>query len=317
MKLSLITPVYREAKDLQRFLERLTLQTNENFEAIFVIDTNNENVLKLIDDFTPKIKGKLKVIFNSKRGGRTEAVYTGIENATGEYSVIFSVTNSFDERMVDTVLAKLDAAQYPDILEFNARFKDPIKYDGTVRKQIKTAKEFDKDEIFAYTYPFDFNKIYKTTVLVETTKLPSLSKRLNSRFTVELACKALLVANTYASTKTKIVRSKKSIGTTFNPLKISREWDELISQEAFSKYKQSLEYNRYFVTKILYVSLAATTKNKVLVGKMNELIKTKFEDQSNDFFATNRFMLSVNKESETLKKFKNQPSDKAFKALND
>lgn len=316
MKLTLITPIYREPKDFIRFLERLEDQTNHNFEAIFVIDTNLENVLNIVDEHSSKIKGEVKVIFNSKRGGRTEAVYTAAQHATGNYAMILSVTNSFDDKMVDTVIKKLEAKKEPDILEFNAAYKEPIKFDGKVRKPFKGG-EFDKEDAMAFTYPFDFNKVYRLETLREAIKLPSLSKRLNSRYTIELVFKAFLVANTYATTSAKIVKSKKSVGSSFNPLKISREWDELISQESFSKFKSSLDYNRYFATKILYSALAATTKNKVLATKMNELITTKFEDPSLDFFKTNKYILSVTKESEILRKNKNHTPERAFKAIND
>lgn len=315
MKLTLITPVYREAKSLVKFLEKLESQTNTNFEAIFVVDTNTEKVLNIIDEHRAKIKGEVKIIFNAKRSGRTDAITNAINNATGDYAMILSATNWFDAKMVETVFKKLDAKKHPDILEFNARFKDPIKFDGKVRKSFKANE--DKEDVIAFTYPFDFNKVYVLPVLKEATKLPSLSKRQNSRYTVELVFKSILMAHTFASTSTKIVRSRKSVGSSFNPLKISREWEELISQETFSKYKSALDYNRYYATKIIYANLAATTKNKVLITKMNEIIKTNFEDASLTFFKDNKYILSVNKESEILRKHKNQSAEKAFKALND
>ena len=316
MDLSILVPIYQESKFLDKFLHRLTKQNEFSFEVIFVVDTDSENCLALIDKHKSSIKGNIKVIYNSRRLGRYNALREAILFASKTYAIIVSSTDVFKDDLV-TNIDKITNENKFDIIEFNASSHRPIWFNGFIRKNIKikdgcmTKKK--KSDIFAYTYPFEFNKIIKTSIIRKAVSYPKINtSNNNSRFIVEIIFKSILIANSYYTLNRKLVRSKKINGNNYNPMAIIREWDKIISNESFKKYISPLRYNKYFSCKIIYQSYIKVLKNNTLQKKFDEFLK-KFSDQ--DFFDSNTYILKKNKEVEVLKQYKNKDSYKAYKEL--
>lgn len=312
MKLSIITPIYKRAKVLPKYFEKLSEQTNSDFELVLVVDTNNERVLRYIDKYKKTIKGQIKVIFNSKRYGRNNAIEQAVELASGDYSIIISASNKINENTVDQLL-KIIEEKKSDIIEFRARFWSPIRYKGRIRKKYnKKVKIKDNKDIFAYTQPFEFNKIIKTSILEEVVKMPVFTKRTNSRYSIELFFKALLIAETYSTSNSKVVRSREDKDILFNPLKLSREWDEITSKKIFKDYHEELVYNQYFTHKVILNGYLGSTRNKILRNKFDAEMNKKFKSNST-FFEANQYYIRKNRETDLLKVNKNKRANRLFR----
>lgn len=312
MKLSIITPIYKGSNFLPKYFEKLSEQTNSNFELILVVDTNNEKILRYIDKYKKSIKGQIKVIFNSKRFGRSNAIGQAVEVATGDYSIIISTSNKINDNTVEQLLGLINEKQ-SDIIEFRSRFWSPIRYRGKIRKKFnKPVVIKENKDVFAYTQPFEFNKIFRTSVLEEVNKLPAFSKRTNSRYSIELFFKAMLLAKTYSTSNTKIVRSRKDKDILFNPLKLSREWDEIVSKEIFKDYREALVYNQYFTHKVILTGYLSLSRNKVLKNKFETEINKKFK-QNSAFFEANQYYIRKNRESDLLKINRNKKANRLYR----
>jgi len=220
MKLSLILPIYKDQKGLTKFISRMKEQTSKDFQVIFVVDTNREKVLQTIDSASKVIK--YKIVFNSARSGRSSAIMDGAAEATGTYTIIMSTSDSFKKTFVEDSI-KVIEKQKSDIIEFEARFKSPIKFDGKIRLSIPSETVIaDKPEILAYSYFFDFNKFFKTSVLKKTLEVPERALS-NSRYSNGISSKVFAVAKTYSNVRKNLVTSKAELSQSFNPLQGIRE----------------------------------------------------------------------------------------------
>ena len=311
-KISILVPIYRNSSALAKFLEVMADQSSKNYELILAIDTNNENNLKIVDEWKSKIKGDLKIVFNSKRTGRINCVKEAMNVAETQYSIIFSVTNRINSNTVKELIEIIDKKK-TDIIEFRARAWSPIKFKGSLRKKFnKVINIKENKEIFAYSYPTEFNKIFKTELLRKVFNLNPMEKTINSRYSIQIVFKALLLAETYSTVDKKIVRSRKEASVLFNPLKLAREWEETLNLDIFEDYYAEMLYNQYFTYKVLLMGYAGATKNKVLIKKFQNEIDKKFNNESN-FFEVNQYYLLRNNETNILKSFKTKTSEKAHK----
>lgn len=303
MKISLIAPVYKDKKNFYWFLSKINDQKNKNFELILVIDSNYEDVLSIVDEFKGKFENKLKVIFNTKRNSRIDGIKKAVQVAQGEYCVLLSVSNIFHNSMVDNLIdaSKKDS----DIIEFRARLRGVVRHDGVLRKQYDEPVEISKNkDIFAYTYPFDFNKMFKTKLLKEITPL-KWNLTLNSKFSIELLYTALLTASTYSTYDKKIVRMKVKNYITFNPLKMIKEWEELFRFIEIYKKDFNLEplrYAMYFTEFAITNQYVYENGAKVLIDKFEKKLKTQLNNEFKGILKTNKYFNNGSKESEVIKK---------------
>lgn len=318
MKLSIITPVYKDTKHLERFLEHMKEQTSKDYEIVLVVDTNNGQTLELIDEYRGAFKGRLKTIFNSKRFSRTAAINLGAANASGEYSIIMSLQNIFTYKFVEQALATIKA-KGTDVIEFKAKFSAPIKFSGKIRKPFtKSTLIKENPEIHAYTFPFDFNKFFRTSVLVEAARY-KLPVHLNSRFSIDATYLALLVAETYSTESKVFVTSKSKISENFNPLKMIRQWEALaklvndyFALETITRYA----YAQYYSEVVFMSSFIKASKNTVVSKKFNAKFKKQQEGIFKDILDTNKYLMSAAQERLVFNKY-NSPSQlhKAHKEL--
>lgn len=272
MKLSIIVPIYKEAKKLRHYLEQLEVQTSNDYELILVIDTLKEDSLKEVDAFLeayPQVKENFKLIFNSKRTGRTSAIRDGIKNATGDYTVLMSNTDVFGKGFVENVI-QIAQKYKSDIIEFKPTMKSPIKFEGKIRKIYKPETKIDENsDILAFTYAFDFNKIYKTSILKNSSQF-LFTYPVNSRYSIELIFKALIVAQTYSSIDKELVLYKSEISENFNPLKQIRQWKSAISfitKTLDNRCYSEWIYNFLYMQTQFTLKVVDKAKSKVLSSK--------------------------------------------------
>lgn len=88
--ISVIIPVYKVEKYLDKCIQSVINQTYSNLEIILVDDGSPDNCPQLCDDWANKDE-RIKVI-HKKNGGLSDARNAGLDIATGEYiAFVFKV----------------------------------------------------------------------------------------------------------------------------------------------------------------------------------------------------------------------------------
>lgn len=115
MKISIIVPVYKVEKYIQRCFDSIKNQTYTNIECIFVDDCSPDNCYGIleqqIDEYSDPID--FKIIRHEQNKGLSGARNTGTFSATGEYIYYLDSDDEITHDCIDT-LVKM-AKKYPGV----------------------------------------------------------------------------------------------------------------------------------------------------------------------------------------------------------
>ena len=100
--ISVIIPVYKVEKYLNRCVDSVINQTYKNIEIILVDDGSPDNCPKICDDYAKKDK-RIRVI-HKKNGGVSSARNMGIEKANGEWISFVDSDDWIDELFISKML---------------------------------------------------------------------------------------------------------------------------------------------------------------------------------------------------------------------
>jgi glycosyltransferase involved in cell wall biosynthesis len=92
MMLSVIVPVYNEAKTIKQVIEKILAVPIEK-EIIVVDDSSTDDTVKILRDLRYE---NLKVIYHGSNRGKGAAVRTGLENAAGEFVIVQDADFEYD-----------------------------------------------------------------------------------------------------------------------------------------------------------------------------------------------------------------------------
>lgn len=101
---SIIVPVYKAEKYIHQCIDSLLAQTYRNIEVILVDDGSPDNCGKICDEYAAK-DCRVKVI-HQQNGGVSVARQTGIDHATGEYSIHADPDDWVELNMIEELVAK-------------------------------------------------------------------------------------------------------------------------------------------------------------------------------------------------------------------
>ena len=101
---SIIVPVYKAEKYIHQCIDSLLTQTYRNIEVILVDDGSPDNCGKICDEYAAK-DCRVKVI-HQQNGGVSVARQTGIDHATGEYSIHADPDDWVELNMIEELVAK-------------------------------------------------------------------------------------------------------------------------------------------------------------------------------------------------------------------
>ncbi len=132
---SIIVPVYKSEKHLQKCIESLTNQTLKEIEIILVDDGSPDNSGKICDDYSEKDE-RIRVI-HKKNGGVSSARNRGIQEALGEYIVFIDSDDWIEEQYIEQLV---DAKNRYDNYEIICGYRT-VTFDGVVGETY-----FSKDE---------------------------------------------------------------------------------------------------------------------------------------------------------------------------
>lgn len=120
MKLSIIVPVYKVEKYLDRCVQSILGQTFEDFELILVDDGSPDSCGKMCEDWAGK-DSRIKVI-HKKNGGLSDARNAGLDIAQGEYIGFVDSDDYIKPDMYEILVSNLEDCpadiQYVGMLMF-------------------------------------------------------------------------------------------------------------------------------------------------------------------------------------------------------
>lgn len=172
--ISIIVPVYKVEKYLDRCVRSLVNQTYKNLEIILVDDGSPDNCPKMCDEWAKK-DSRIKVI-HKENGGLSDARNKGFEQSLGEYILFVDSDDYIDEKMVEIMYNRIiedktdmcicDFSTFEDGQNPNKNFTMEPK----VISAEKTLKSliYDKSNVY---FVVAWNKLFRRELL-EKVKFP-------------------------------------------------------------------------------------------------------------------------------------------------
>ena len=160
--ISVIVPIYKVEKYLDKCIESIINQTYKNLEIILVDDGSPDKSPKMCDEWSKKDK-RIKAI-HKENGGLSDARNAAIDIAKGEYITFIDSDDYVEENYVEFL--------YKNLIDNNAdismgkqyvRYPNKVINTGSYNKYVVNAHDcFDK---LLYSEDFDVSawaKLYKT-----------------------------------------------------------------------------------------------------------------------------------------------------------
>ena len=111
-KISVIVPVYKVEKFINRCIDSILNQSYTDFELILVDDGSPDNCGKICDDYASK--DKRIVVIHKENGGLSDARNAGIDAMKGQY-VTFIDSDDYIHRETFSFLISLIEKENADI----------------------------------------------------------------------------------------------------------------------------------------------------------------------------------------------------------
>ncbi|MCH5320899.1 MAG: glycosyltransferase [Eubacterium sp.] len=167
-KISIIVPVYKTEKYLNRCLESIVNQTYKNLEIILIDDDSPDNCPQMCDEWAQK-DNRIKVL-HIENNGLANARNSGIDIATGDY-VMFADSDDYLEPDMVEFLLNLSVKYDADVSRCGFYFN----YENTGEEKSASSdtniKLFDYDERMidlttgGHVSGVAWNKLYKSSVI--------------------------------------------------------------------------------------------------------------------------------------------------------
>lgn len=140
-KVSIIIPIYKVEKYIERCARSLFEQTEEDLEFIFVNDGTPDNSMQILNDVIkdyPSRKNQIKIIENEKNLGLPLTRQRGLKDATGEY-IIHCDSDDWVDRDMYRVLYEKAKSEDLDIV-----WCDYYRTDGVTNTYMNRKTNTDK-----------------------------------------------------------------------------------------------------------------------------------------------------------------------------
>lgn len=168
-KISVIIPVYKVEKELDRCVSSVQQQTYSNIEIVLVDDGSPDRCPQMCDEYAVSDK-RIRVI-HKKNGGLSDARNTGLSQATGEY-ILYVDSDDYLESDACERLVEL----MKDGIDFVAGACKKIKGDDIVierRDKVKSGRVYDAKDFYIQSikgndlYPYACINLYRKKFLTD------------------------------------------------------------------------------------------------------------------------------------------------------
>ncbi len=161
-KVSVIVPVYKVEKYLDRCIRSILNQTYKNLEIILVDDGSPDSCPKLCDEYARQ--DKRVVVIHKENGGLSEARNFGLDIATGDYITFIDSDDYVSLSFIETLL-NISKKYNAEIVSCGIqRFKDNVKEE---KQEIKITTYSQKESLLNtfrtndYEFIVAWGKLYK------------------------------------------------------------------------------------------------------------------------------------------------------------
>ena len=290
-EISIIVPVYKVEKYLDRCVETILEQTFTDFELILIDDGSPDKCPEICDSWANK-DPRIKVI-HKENGGAGQARNAGLDNASGKYIGFVDADDWLTKDMYEylhALIIKEDA----DVAMCDFT-RNPKELENDTLNEEITVLDFKGIQDFFYRINGEasnyaiWNRLYKKEVLAGIHFLEGkITEDVMFIYEVTKNAKKMAVSN-----KKKYLYYENVLGVTKSKLSekdfgLIEIWDEIVKREEESEYAYWAQMNRKRATFTLYVKalLSGCEKNidknifrewkKELKENYSELQKTKF-----------------------------------------
>ncbi len=266
--ISVIVPVYKVEKYLDRCLESIVNQTYTNLEIILVDDGSPDNCPQMCDDWASK-DSRIKVI-HKENNGVAEARNCGLDSAKGELIGFVDSDDWTEPNLFETLLDNL-ISHNADISVCGYQ----INTEEDVEADTREVEQADALKLIAqgyYKYGVLWNKLYRKDV-TEGVKMPPF------------ACSEDLVFNYFAfkNNSKKIVECNSKLYHYFQNQestvhgKFSKgAFDAVYAKEIILENEKKTEIEKYAIKGLInscFVVLSGCIQNDMFTEESNSLIE--------------------------------------------
>ena len=276
--ISIIIPVYKVEKYLEKCIESVLKQTYTNLQVILVDDGSPDNCGKICDEYAKK-DSRIEVI-HKVNGGLSDARNVGIAKAKGKYIGFVDSDDYIKEDMYE-ILINLIKEYDADVSICN--LYDVIEGKEYIRNKEKGIKEYNRIDILKEVLldkniqSYAWNKLYKKELFNEI-KYPIGKKYedIGTTFYIFEKCNKVVVTSEPEYYYLKRADSLVNNVTESTVL----DYTEIIIQRYLYTQKNIEElrkYNNYYLAKTLI-----TAHNDIeLLGSISEKMQEKYKELYN------------------------------------
>ena len=116
-KVSIIIPVYNGEQYIDKCLDSIFKQTNDNYEIIAIDDNSSDNSYRKLENYKDKIK-----LYQVSKHDPCAVRNFGLTKCTGDFILFVDMDDMIDEKLMETI-HKYDDTNY-DMLRFQAVMTD-------------------------------------------------------------------------------------------------------------------------------------------------------------------------------------------------
>lgn len=132
---SVIIPIYKVEKYLDKCVKSVLSQTYQNLEVILVDDGSSDECPRLCDEY--ELNDQRVKTIHKPNGGLSDARNVGMKNSTGEYLLFVDSDDWIDKNLVETAIHAM-SEYHVDIVSFSANV---IENDAIVRQEFMPYSE--------------------------------------------------------------------------------------------------------------------------------------------------------------------------------
>ncbi|MGS2779046.1 glycosyltransferase family 2 protein [Robertmurraya sp. GLU-23] len=287
-KISIVVPIYKVEKYLEKCLDSIICQTYKNLEIILVNDGSPDRCKEICDDYCKK-DHRVRVI-HKENGGLSSARNAGIEIATGDYIGFVDGDDYIEKDMFET-LYRLALEHNADVVECSLNIVE-----GKSSTSIHSNGEVEVgDNIYSLKrllqFPYRnvaYNKLYKKEMF-ESLRYPNklyedgfVTYKIFHRIKKYVFI-ALPLYNYIKREESIMARQKQYSLKNLDGLEVQEERYEYLKKVVSDKSILSLARRHYFNQIIYHYSMLNKNKSIDPRGKYRNLIKDKISKNKEEF----------------------------------
>lgn len=190
--ISVIVPIYKVEKYLQKCIDSILSQTYENLEIILVDDGSPDSCGIICDEYE-KNDSRIKVI-HKRNGGLADARNTGMKEANGQYIAFIDGDDWIDPDYYLDLYTKIDDCDvlicgYKSVNEQGKEIELCTFEECSINPNCDMAGKVFESLMYTSALGFAWNKLYKAE-LVKTVKFEELMPREDIAFNLLVISKA-------------------------------------------------------------------------------------------------------------------------------